>query len=79
MSELSSKRNNYFAKGRKRGRNMWLIYMRYSDEKLYFPKTDVHGQAIAYPTKAKAAPDFYNFSQLHGKRNCYLQKVGPIY
>lgn len=78
MREISSRRNNYFTKGRKRGRNMWLIYMRYAGEKLYFPKTDVHGQAIAYPTKTSASADLYNFREIHGKRNAYLQKVGPI-
>lgn len=74
---ISNIRNNYFKKPR-RNVNMYVIYIRHRHERLFFPKTDVHGNCVGYPTKGKAAADLYECRQMNGKRNAYLQRVGPI-
>jgi hypothetical protein len=57
---------------------LWIIYTRPCTGDLFFPHTDVHGNAIAYSSKNSAAADLYQRKQLLGNRNAYLQKVGPI-
>jgi hypothetical protein len=69
------KRNNYFSKPR-RSVNMWVIYVKRTGEKLYYPVTDVHGAAFAYGSKRSAAGDLYNTRKYIGQ--AYLQRVGPI-
>lgn len=58
--------------------SMWVIYARLAGEKLFYPLTDVHGHAVAYPTRKSAAPDLYNARNMRGKGRVILQKVGPI-
>ena len=64
--------------GRRKAFVMWIVYIRYAGEKLFFPKCDVHGCATAYPTKKSAAAALYEAKQYQGRKNAYLQKVGPI-
>ena len=72
-----SGKSNYFTKPR-RNVNLWVIYIKIPCEKLFFPITDVHGSAVAYGSKKSAGPALYEAKRMNGKRNAYLQRVGPI-
>lgn len=60
---------------------MFVIFVRHVPLKgrpIFVPRVDIHGHAIAYPSKASAAADLYNLRTYNGKRNVTLLKVGRI-
>jgi hypothetical protein len=60
---------------------MYVVYHKFmmaDGREIFVPSVDVHGQAIAYPTRKAAAPEVYRMRELYGQRRTKVIKVGPI-